>query len=127
MEIVKTLVVVLNVLSAFAIIVLVLMQHGKGADAGATFGSGSGSAAGLFGAAGSANFLSRATALCAVVFFATCLGLALLSSQATQDLGVMSGGASVVDVEAPPAAQNVDSGTEIKSESNEAVKKVIPE
>jgi preprotein translocase subunit SecG len=62
-----------------AIIGLVLLQHGKGADMGAAFGGGvSGS---LFGASGSANFLSRATALLAVIFFATSLSLTYISSQ----------------------------------------------
>lgn len=124
MEIVKTLVFVLNVLSALAIIVLVLMQHGKGADAGATFGSGSGSAAGFFGASGSANFLSRATAMCAVFFFASCLGLALLSNDSGDSLGVMS--APVVDIEAPPLAQ--DGSQPANTETAPTTeKKAIPE
>lgn len=90
MEIIKTLIWILNIVSAIAVIVLVLMQHGKGADAGAAFGSGAGSAGSLFGSSGSANFLSRMTALCAVVFFSSCLGLVMMSNQSTQALGVMS-------------------------------------
>ncbi|KZE32887.1 preprotein translocase subunit SecG [Crenobacter luteus] len=89
MEILKTLIWVLNVVSAVAIIVLVLMQHGKGADAGAAFGGGSSGS--LFGATGSANFMSRFTAVSAVVFFSTCLGLAYLSSGGKRELGVMEG------------------------------------
>lgn len=91
MEIITTVVQIVNVVSALAVIVLVLLQHGKGADMGAAFGSGS--AGSLFGSAGSANFLSRATAFCATIFFATCLGLVLITAPAAQksDLGVMSG------------------------------------
>ena len=73
MEALKTIVLLVNIFSALAVIVLVLLQHGKGADAGAAFGSGS--AQGVFGAAGSANFLSRGTALAATIFFATCLAM----------------------------------------------------
>lgn len=74
MESFKTLIWIINVFASLAIIVLVLMQHGKGADAGASFG-GSGSAQGVFGSAGNANFLSRMTSLSAIIFFATCLAL----------------------------------------------------
>ena len=76
MEAFKTLIWLVNIFSAIAVIFLVLMQHGKGADAGAAFGTGS--AQGVFGASGSANFLSRSTAIAAVVFFCTCLALAYL-------------------------------------------------
>lgn len=95
MEIVKTLIWVLNLISAVAVIVLVLMQHGKGADMGATFGGGA-SSSGLFGSSGSANFLSRTTAICAVIFFTTCMGLVYLSVPKPASLGVMS-----APVEAP--------------------------
>jgi preprotein translocase subunit SecG len=73
-----TLVIVLHVLIALAIIGLVLLQHGKGADMGSGFGGGASGS--LFGATGSANFLSRATAVLATVFFVTSLGLAYLAS-----------------------------------------------
>ena len=69
----QTIVLVLHVVAAGGIIALVLLQHGKGADMGAAFGSGS--AGSLFGSAGAANFLSRSTAVLAAVFFATSLGL----------------------------------------------------
>ena len=72
MEAFKTFIWIINIISALSVVVLVLLQHGKGADAGATFGSGSGSAQGVFGSAGNANFLSRATAITATFFFATC-------------------------------------------------------
>ncbi len=63
----------LHVLVAIAIVVLVLVQHGKGADMGAAFGTGS--AGSLFGSSGASNFLSRSTAVCATLFFITSLGL----------------------------------------------------
>jgi preprotein translocase subunit SecG len=71
-----TLVLVVDVVVALCIIGLVLLQHGKGADVGAAFGSGASGS--LFGASGSANFLSRTTAILAVVFFVTTFVLAYL-------------------------------------------------
>ena len=79
----------LHVLVALAIIGLVLLQHGKGADMGSGFGGGSSSS--LFGATGSANFLSRATAALATVFFVLSLVLAYVATNAPRD------GGSVVD------------------------------
>ena len=84
----ETLVLVVHVLAALAIIGLVLLQHGKGADAGAAFGSGASGS--VFGATGSANFLSRATAIAAVVFFLTSLGLTYFSGGRTDTKGVMA-------------------------------------
>ena len=72
------LLIVLQVLSAIAIIILVLLQHGKGADMGAAFGGGASGS--LFGATGSANFLSRSTAAVATVFFVATLGLAYVGT-----------------------------------------------
>jgi len=73
----QTLVLVIHILAAAGIVVLVLLQHGKGADMGAAFGSGS--AGSLFGSAGAANFLSRTTAVLAAVFFLTSMGLTYFS------------------------------------------------
>lgn len=72
------LVVVLQIVAALVMIGLVLIQHGKGADMGASFGSGASGS--LFGATGSANFLSRSTAVCAAVFFVCTLALAYLAN-----------------------------------------------
>ncbi|MGL4563680.1 MAG: preprotein translocase subunit SecG [Halioglobus sp.] len=91
MELLKTLLWIVNLLSAVAVIVLVLLQHGKGADMGAAFGGGGGSSGSLFGASGSSNFMSRTTAVAAVVFFSTCLALSYLSTEKQDDLGVMGG------------------------------------
>ena len=76
MQVWMTLVVVVQMLAALAMIGLVLIQHGKGADAGAAFGSGASGT--VFGARGSANFLTRATAICATIFFVVSLSLAYL-------------------------------------------------
>ena len=75
MNIVMTILLAVQLLSAIAMIGLILVQHGKGADAGAAFGGGAGSAS-LFGATGGANFLSRSTAVLASVFLACTLALA---------------------------------------------------
>jgi preprotein translocase subunit SecG len=90
MEIIKVVLWVVEIISALSIIVLVLLQQGKGADAGANFGSGGSSS--LFGATGSASFLSRSTAICATVFFITTLAMVIISSQGGNGgLGVMAG------------------------------------
>ena len=75
MSVFFTILQALQILAAIGMIGLILMQHGKGADAGAAFGGGAGSAS-LFGASGGANFLSRSTAALATVFLACTLGLA---------------------------------------------------
>ncbi len=74
----ETLLLGLHVVVAAALVGFVLLQHGKGADMGAAFGSGSSGS--LFGAAGSANFLSRTTAILATIFFLSSLGLTYLAS-----------------------------------------------
>lgn len=79
----------IHVMLAIAIVVLVLLQHGKGADMGAAFGTGS--AGSLFGSSGAANFLSRSTAVCAGFFFVTSLGLTYFYAPKSVS-GVMSGG-----------------------------------
>ena len=78
MNLVWNLVVALQIIAALVMIGLVLIQHGKGADMGASFGSGASGS--LFGATGSANFMSRSTAVCAAIFFACTLALAYFSS-----------------------------------------------
>lgn len=112
------LVLIVHVLAAAGIIGLVLVQHGKGADVGAAFGSGS--AGSVFGSAGSANFLSRMTAGLAVVFFLTSIGLSFLNNKRTANKGVMANqpaatqsapdkapaAAAVPDVPSAPAGKN---------------------
>ncbi len=82
MSLFLNLIVALQILTALVMIGLVLIQHGKGADMGASFGSGASGS--LFGATGSANFLSRSTAVCAAVFFSCTLALAFISNDRTR-------------------------------------------
>lgn len=92
MQLFSTILQTLQVLSSILVIVLVLLQQGKGADMGAAFGSGS--AGSVFGAAGAANFLSRATKWVAILFFATTGGLAWIAhhpSGSPLDSGIMQG------------------------------------
>jgi preprotein translocase subunit SecG len=111
------LIVVVQVLSALAIIGLVLMQHGKGADMGAAFGSGASGS--LFGATGSSNFMSKSTGIAAILFFSATLGLSFLQTHNTTGVsgGVMdkvtapapapaapAGGAAAIPTAAAPAA-----------------------
>jgi preprotein translocase subunit SecG len=84
----ETLLLILHVIAALGIIGLVLLQHGKGADMGAAFGGGASGS--VFGATGSANFLSRATAVLATVFFMTSMGLTWYYSHKGSAKGVMS-------------------------------------
>jgi preprotein translocase subunit SecG len=98
----ENIVLVIHVLAALGVIALVLLQHGKGADMGASFGSGASGS--LFGVSGSSNFMSRATAICVVVFFATSLTLAYMASHKSTGGSVIK--SSVVNVEkAAPAAK----------------------
>jgi len=90
----QTVILVFHVMAALGIIGLVLLQHGKGADVGAAFGSGASGS--VFGASGSANFLSRATAVLALVFFLTSLGLTYFSVRKPDTEGVMSDRAAPV-------------------------------
>lgn len=80
---------IMQVVSAVGVVILVLLQHGKGADMGAAFGSGSSGS--LFGATGSANFLSRLTGICATIFLLCTLGLAFYSRAGSvkEESGVM--------------------------------------
>ena len=97
--------IVLHVLVALAIIGLVLLQHGKGADMGSGFGGGSSGS--LFGATGSANFLSRATAVLATVFFLTSLGLAYLATNKPR-----TGGGVLDAVKTQPAEKAAEKAPE---------------
>ncbi len=89
MNVLFNLIVIVQVISALAIIGLVLVQHGKGADMGAAFGSGASGS--LFGASGSSNFLSKSTAVAAAVFFASTLTLAYFGSNRPHAAAVSGG------------------------------------
>ncbi len=85
----QTILIVVHLFIALGLIGLVLIQHGKGADAGAAFGSGA--SATVFGSAGSSSFLSRFTAILAALFFVTSLGMAWYSMQTTEKKSLMEG------------------------------------
>ena len=78
MENINSILLIVQVILSISLIALVLMQHGKGADAGAAFGSGASST--VFGSRGSGNFLSRATTIIATLFFIVCMALAYIAS-----------------------------------------------
>ena len=119
MNFILTIILLIHVLSALGIIGLVLMQHGKGADMGAAFGSGASGS--LFGAAGSAHFLSRSTAILAVVCFVTSLSLAYIASNRPKTSGIVTQDAvqsqpvsKTAPAEGGKAGSPADSGSKTK-------------
>ncbi len=99
----QTILVVAHLFLAIGMVTLILLQHGKGADAGAAFGSGA--SATVFGAKGSASFLSRTTGILAALFFVTSMTLAYFASQTGVQKGIMEQAAPAVE-EAAPAAES---------------------
>ncbi len=110
--------IALHVVIALCIIGLVLLQQGKGADMGSGFGGGSSGS--IFGATGSANFLSRTTAVLAAVFFATSLGLAYLATQKPR------APASVIDAVKPKPAPTVPDAPAVQTPKSEPKAKDVP-
>ncbi len=104
MNVILTIVLAVQMLTAVAMIGLILIQHGKGADMGAAFGSGSSGS--LFGASGSANFLSRTTAVLAAIFFVCTLALAYFGNLRAPETGgsVLEGSAPHTSAPAPAAS-----------------------
>jgi preprotein translocase subunit SecG len=114
-----TLILVVDVIVALSIIGLVLLQHGKGADVGAAFGSGASGS--LFGASGSANFLSRTTAVLAAVFFLTTFVLAyLVTHKPRTGGGVMDTVKEQPKTQAPAAPATPDAGKAPEGEKSKA-------
>ena len=114
MNLLLNLVVALQILTALVMIGLVLIQHGKGADMGASFGSGASGS--LFGATGSANFMSRSTAVCAAIFFACTLALAYFSNDRARPAS-----GSVLDrpaVTAPAASVPLTGAAQVPAATN---------
>jgi preprotein translocase subunit SecG len=100
------LVIVVQVVSAISIIGLVLLQHGKGADMGAAFGSGASGS--LFGATGSSNFMSKSTGVAAAIFFSATLALAYISAHRNGEVsgGVMDKALPTAPVPAPATSSS---------------------
>jgi preprotein translocase subunit SecG len=120
MNMVFNLIVVVQVLSALAIIGLVLVQHGKGADMGAAFGSGASGS--LFGASGSSNFLSKSTAVAAAIFFASTLGLAYFGTNRPH--ASVSGG--VMDRITVPATKAPATGAPASANNGNSAGNAVP-
>jgi len=119
----QTILVAIHLLLAIGLIGLVLIQHGKGADAGAAFGSGASST--VFGSQGSGSFLTRSTAVLATLFFATSLALAYFAMQGTEQPSLM--GADAVPVIQVPVSE-VPAIPEIPAEhAGESGIPVVPE
>ncbi len=122
-----TILLVIQVLVAIGLIALILMQHGKGADAGAAFGSGA--SATVFGARGSASFLSRATAVLATIFFAVSLALAILANRQAHTAktgGLVPGSAPAAQVPAKTSAPAASDKTAPASDVPAAPTKAAP-
>ncbi len=97
----EVLILVVHVIAALAIIGLVLIQHGKGADVGAAFGGGASGS--LFGSSGSANFLSRTTSVLAAIFFVSSISLTVFSGKKADQKGLMGKPASSAPASSMPA------------------------
>jgi len=95
----QTILVVVHLFLSLGLIGLILIQHGKGADAGAAFGSGASGT--VFGAKGSANFLSRTTGVLATLFFITSLALAWMAMNRAQEAGIMVSAPEATEIPAP--------------------------
>jgi preprotein translocase subunit SecG len=120
-----TVIVILQVLSALTIIGLVLLQHGKGADMGASFGSGASGS--LFGATGSSNFLSKSTGVAAAIFFAATLGLAFINNKPSATGGGVMENIPVSSVPgAAPAESSQVPGAPAKAASDAEQSNQVP-
>jgi len=102
MQNINSILLIVQVLLSISLISLILIQHGKGADAGAAFGSGA--SATVFGSRGSGNFLSRATTVVAILFFVVCMSLAYISSNRDAPDSV-SGSVTTQEVDPVPALE----------------------
>ena len=107
----ENLITVIHVLAAAGVIGLVLLQHGKGADMGAAFGSGASGS--LFGVSGSSNILSKLTAVCVVIFFCTSLTLAYLASHRA------AGGSSVIKMPAQSSSTDTKAANTAKPDATQ--------
>jgi len=120
----QQLILVLHMLVAIAIIALVLLQHGRGADVGASFGSGSSNT--MFGSAGSVPFLMKLTAICAAIFFATSISLSYLAAHDQKKLNTLNMPvlpAMPVSTQPVPAAKTAAPASDALSFTPDATKK----
>jgi len=111
----QTALLAVHILVAIAVVVLVLIQHGKGADAGAAFGAGAagGASGSVFGAQGASNFLSRTTAILATIFFLTSLSMAYMFRTVDESASLMEQGVvTPMTQDALPGIPTVDNNTD---------------
>ena len=111
METMQSIVLIGHTLVAVLIIVLVLLQRGKGADAGAAFGSGASGT--VFGARGSSNFFSKATGALATIFFISSLTLAYMSSQRSDGPESLLENAPTIEVQTQPELTGIDESSDV--------------
>lgn len=109
MSLILNILMLVQIVAAIAMVLLILLQHGKGADMGAAFGSGASGS--LFGASGGANVLSRATAVLAAVFFICTLALAGLAHKRTVSTGSVLETSAVAKPSASVASAAASAGT----------------
>ncbi len=124
MSFIVTVILTVQIVTAVAMIGLILIQHGKGADMGAAFGSGSSGS--LFGASGSANFLSRTTAVLATVFFVCTLLLAYFSNARPASSGSVLEGSAVTAPAAPETASQIPGTSAPAANTAPASAPVVP-
>lgn len=138
-EVLETLVLVLHVLASLAIIGLVLIQQGKGAEAGSGFGSGSSGT--VFGSGGAGNFLTKSTTFIAIGFFVTSFGLAFFAKEKSESLRTLGIPEAVQQSEASelpalsldsveselPVVEQSASEIPVPAESNQAEESEVPE
>ena len=121
----ETVVWSIHVILAVTLIILVLLQQGKGADMGAAFGSGS--AGSLFGASGSATFLSRTTGVVAAFFFITSMSLTYLTINQAEDLGVMGSVGEIEKAQQQKEEQQQAASSELQDAKPDVDEAVIPD
>lgn len=122
METLQTVLLVVQVLVALSVIALILVQHGKGADAGAAFGSGASST--VFGSRGSGNFMTKITAVLAFVFLVNSLALAYIANQSIGNSTSLMDGP--ISINQPAQQENSPLTNEIPAQSDSGIP-VIPE
>ena len=118
---------VIDVFAAISLIVLVLLQQGKGSDMGAAFGGGGSQS--VFGSRGSANFFSRATSTLAVIFFLSSLGLAMVYTQAVEENSVtdlLQGESAVIEQTLEPAIESDVPAVPVEIDAAEAIDDGVP-
>ncbi|WP_216636567.1 preprotein translocase subunit SecG [Endozoicomonas ascidiicola] len=118
----ETIILLVHVLVAVGVIGLIMLQQGKGAETGASFGSGASQT--VFGSQGSANFLSRTTAILATIFFVTSIGLAMMARQKAD--AVTNAGLPSVQVEQVVPVNDAPFSVETSTESDAPVLESLP-